>query len=106
MSKIVVHERDMDFYDGDRPSKKVKIDENMELAQSTQDAEIKTEDLTASFSAESVLPASRSLLPHRKGDINGEDIFRLTEQDVGISEYISHDVPKIAGIIKQRCATK
>ena len=29
---------------------------------------------------------------------------QIMETDVGISEYIGFDVPKIEGIIKQRCA--
>ncbi|KAI0701819.1 pseudouridine synthase [Cytidiella melzeri] len=29
-------------------------------------------------------------------------MFRIMESDVGISEYVGHDVPKIEGIIKQR----
>jgi tRNA pseudouridine13 synthase len=38
-------------------------------------------------------------------DENGA-IIRLMETDVGISEYIAKDVPKITGIIKQRYALR
>ncbi|KAF8529043.1 tRNA pseudouridine synthase D [Hysterangium stoloniferum] len=61
---------------------------------------INTEDLNVS-SRDSILPASRRLLPHQNAN-SSEGTFPVTEQDVGISEYISHDVPQIAGIIKQR----
>jgi tRNA pseudouridine13 synthase len=54
---------------------------------------------------ETILPPSHSLLgtPPPLQDENGA-IIRLMETDVGISEYIAKDVPKISGIIKQRYA--
>lgn len=52
---------------------------------------------------ETILPPSHSLLGTAPPlqDENGA-IIRLMESDVGISEYIAKDVPKIGGIIKQR----
>ena len=56
---------------------------------------------------EIILPPSHSLLgtPPPLQDENGA-IIRLMETDVGISEYIAKDVPKISGIIKQRYALR
>ncbi|KAI0307293.1 pseudouridine synthase [Multifurca ochricompacta] len=59
--------------------------------------------LKATNDQETILPPSHSLLgttPPQQ-DENGS-IIRLMESDVGISEYISKNVPKIGGIIKQR----
>ena len=52
-----------------------------------------------------ILPPSHSLLGIASPlqDENGA-IIRLMESDVGISEYVAKDAPKIGGIIKQRYA--
>jgi tRNA pseudouridine13 synthase len=59
----------------------------------------------AAIDKKTILPPSHSLLGTAPPlqDEHGA-IIRLMESDVGISEYIAKDVPKIGGIIKQRCA--
>lgn len=54
---------------------------------------------------ETLLPPSHALL-NTKTPVYGSDgsMQQIVETDVGISEYIGFDVPKIEGIIKQRCA--
>lgn len=54
---------------------------------------------------ESMLPPSHALL-NAPPPVYGPDgsMQQIMETDVGISEYIGHDVPPIEGIIKQRCA--
>jgi tRNA pseudouridine13 synthase len=49
-----------------------------------------------------LLPPSHSLLDVPLREESSDAFFRLSESDVGISEYVGRDVPKIAGIIKQR----
>ena len=50
-----------------------------------------------------MLPPSHSLLGVRPPEYSEDgSIQRIMETDVGISEYVGHDVPKIEGIIKQR----
>lgn len=53
---------------------------------------------------ESMLPPSHALL-NAPPPVYGPDgaMQQIMETDVGISEYIGFDVPKIEGIIKQRC---
>lgn len=55
---------------------------------------------------ESMLPPSHTMLnaPPPVYGPNGM-MQQIMETDVGISEYIGHDVAKIEGIIKQRCAS-
>jgi tRNA pseudouridine13 synthase len=95
------------------PSKRLKIDATEELESAP--------DLSATLSAgtsdaavdapketiHSILPPSHSLLGTAPPlqDESGA-IIRLMESDVGISEYIAKNVPKINGIIKQRYALK
>jgi len=53
---------------------------------------------------EDLLPPSRSLLPSAKLVERPSNQLNLTfEADVGITEYVSSDVPPLRGIIKQRC---
>ena len=54
--------------------------------------------------SESMLPPSHTLL-NAPPPVFGPDgaMQQIMEADVGISEYIGFDVPKIEGIIKQRC---
>lgn len=58
---------------------------------------------SANTEPESLLPPSHSLL-NAPPPVFGPDgaMQRIMETDVGISEYIGHDVPAIEGIIKQR----
>jgi hypothetical protein len=53
--------------------------------------------------AESLLPPSHALL-NAPSPVYTDDgsMQRIMETDVGISEYIGHEVPRIEGIIKQR----
>jgi len=96
------------------PLKKLKLDNTAE--------QLNTQGPASAFSAtlpdlppdsantttnETILPPSHSLLGTAPPlqDESGA-IIRLMETDVGISEYIAKDVPKISGIIKQRCALR
>lgn len=76
---VVVHERDQDDEDVERYSKRSRVDDPS--------------------AAQSILPLSLSLLGI--SPISSQP-YRLTEEHVGISEYVGHDIPKIHGIIKQR----
>ena len=52
---------------------------------------------------EVLVPPSRALLGERPtSTLNGSSEAHLSEFDVGISEYISKDLPPIHAIIKQR----
>lgn len=64
-------------------------------------------DTASDAPKETILPPSHSLLGTAPPlqDESGA-IIRLKESDVGISEYIAKNVPKINGIIKQRYALK
>jgi tRNA pseudouridine13 synthase len=96
------------------PSKRFKVgdttdSEELDIQGSTSDSPA-TWPVAPTTSAptivkETILPPSHSLLGTSPPlqDESGA-IIRLMESDVGISEYIAKDVPKIAGIIKQRCA--
>ena len=86
------------------PLKRIKIDDTA----AETDVQISTPPPTTVAPDEleaNILPLSHSLLgiasPLR--DENGA-IIRLMESDVGISEYVAKDAPKIGGIIKQRYA--
>src|ERR1700741_2117066 len=59
-------------------------------------------DSASTTTNETILPPSHFLLGTAPPlqDKDGA-IIRLMETDVGISEYIAKDVPKISGIIKQ-----
>ena len=53
---------------------------------------------------ECILPPSHVLLGTSAPSLAPDgSIYKILETDVGISEYIARDVPKISGIIKQRC---
>lgn len=53
--------------------------------------------------AENFLPPSHVLLGKQPAKESVDVNFpRVTELDVGISEYVSHDVPPMHGVIKQR----
>lgn len=52
--------------------------------------------------AESILPPSHVLLGLSSPETTSYGLRQLLECDVGISEYISRDLPPISGIIKQR----
>ena len=68
-------------------------------------SELEEQAEPASQEPESLLPPSHTLL-NAPPPVFGPDgsMQQIMETDVGISEYVGHDVPKIGGIIKQRCA--
>ncbi|KAG2056320.1 tRNA pseudouridine synthase D [Suillus hirtellus] len=59
------------------------------------------ENHTSAVAAESVLPPSHTLLGIAP-TFSSNGLRQVLQTDVGISEYISRDVPPISGIIKQR----
>jgi hypothetical protein len=78
-----------------RSPKRTKIDQSL------------TDSISPAEDAElgDILPPSHVLLGIARPTLTADgSIHRIVEADVGISEYISHDVSKISGIIKQRCA--
>jgi len=56
----------------------------------------------SSQAEESILPPSHVLLGLSPPSTTSSGLRQLLECDVGISEYISRDLPPIRGIIKQR----
>lgn len=91
------------------PLKKLKVDDAIE-ERNTQDpasALSLPPDSADTTTNETILPPSHSLLGTAPPlqDESGA-IIRIMESDVGISEYIAKDVPKMSGIIKQRCALR
>ncbi len=81
------------------PLKRTKIDDGDAPPHSSATLSAVSSSATV---AANILPPSHSLLgiaPPLQGDDGA--IVRLMESDVGISEYIAKDVPKIGGIIKQ-----
>lgn len=96
-------EHDTDRIEDDRTPKRLKVDA------STPSDENVISDVKAPDTVEQkmqfgddLLPPSRSLLNSTVRENTGEE-FHLSELDVGISRYISYDMPPIHGIIKQRC---
>ena len=93
------------------PSKKLKVDDATEESKSALDLSatlpIVPSDSATNAPKETILPPSHSLLGTAPPlqDESGA-IVRLMESDVGISEYIAKNVPRINGIIKQRYALK
>lgn len=94
-------EREPDDTLDDRSPKRAKLDESLSevnvVAAATETAGVKE--------PENILPPSHVLLgiPEPLVAPDGS-LYRISERDVGISEYISRDVAPISGIIKQRCA--
>lgn len=93
------------------PLKKLKVDDTIEEPNTQGPASALSvtllPDSANTTTNETILPRSHSLLGTAPPlqDENGA-IIRLMESDVGISEYISKDVSKMSGIIKQRCALR
>ncbi|KAG8742340.1 hypothetical protein FRC10_001621 [Ceratobasidium sp. 414] len=77
--------------DVEPPSKRVKL-----ASDSVPEA---VDSLPKTYDVDNLLPPSTSLLGLQVQD---GYVFQGSEKDVGITEYISHDVPSIEGIIKQR----
>ncbi|KAI9448168.1 tRNA pseudouridine synthase D [Lactarius indigo] len=90
------------------PLKRIKIDDtaaetNIQAATPPASSVISPATAVPNELGANILPPSHSLLgiaPPLQ-DENGA-IIRLMESDVGISEYVAKDAPKIGGIIKQR----
>jgi tRNA pseudouridine13 synthase len=107
MSSSAVRERE-DDEERSRSPKRTKIDELADdgpivadtspLMKSAITAADSNED---SPSTEGVLPPSHTLL-NIAPTFSSDGLRQVLQTDVGISEYISRDVPPISGIIKQR----
>lgn len=104
-----VRERDLaDEHDSERSSKRAKLnDENSptSVVEPATGPSVQTPSNDQKLvKEESLLPPSHVLLGTTP-PLTSEDgaMLRIMETDVGISEYIAKDVPKIEGIIKQRC---
>ena len=80
-----------------RPQKRVKVD-----APST-DAEETVGGETHCANSNCILPPSHVLLGDQLSSSSSCTTRQLLESDVGITEYISRDIPPVWGIIKQRC---
>lgn len=91
-------EREPDDSQDGRSSKRTKLDDS--VADSKALGEILSKEDTAS---DDILPPSHVLLNVSRPTMTSDgSMHRIVEADVGISEYIARDVPKISGIIKQR----
>lgn len=74
-----------------RPPKRTRVNESS------------TEEREQEEISESILPPSHVLLGTSAPSLAPDGlIHKILETDVGISEYIARDIPKISGIIKQR----
>lgn len=76
------------------PSKRVKL--------ASESAAENDNPATKTYDVSNLLPASTALL---RPQVQDDYMFQGSEKDVGITEYISHDVASIDGIIKQRCVS-
>jgi hypothetical protein len=97
------------------PSKRVKVESDdqqedggggitSDLISATEVKGDQQEPGESGYIIEDLLPPSRSLLPSAKLVERPSNQLNLTfEADVGITEYVSSDVPPLRGIIKQRC---
>ena len=81
----------------ERAAKRVKLDSD---SNDNVDAVLTVTEEEATSVPETLLPPSRILLGTRPGQPTS--IGHTEEYDVGISEYISKDLPPIHAIIKQR----
>jgi tRNA pseudouridine13 synthase len=86
------------------PLKRIKIDDTA-AEPDVQTATPPPATVVPNELGANILPPSHSLLgiaPPLQDESGA--IIRLMESDVGISEYVLKDAPKIGGIIKQRYA--
>jgi len=104
MSNTGTRARETDNTESERFAKRLKTDGNssIEPSEPGPDVRISSVEPEFKFSSEDLLPLSRSLLPSRKTKVSVGKDYRVSEPDVGISEYIANDIPQIEGIIKQR----
>ena len=90
-----IRQRDIDDSQDGRSPKRTKLDQSV-----VPGAVLSTETINE---LENLLPPSHVLLGASEPTSTRDgSMYRIVEADVGISEYISCDVPKISGIIKQR----
>jgi tRNA pseudouridine13 synthase len=113
MSSLATRDREQDGQDSERSLKRARIEDGL-LGPTTDSAVAKAMDADvpmevednldrSSASTKNPLPPSHRLLGISKlPETSDGSAFRISEVDVGISEYIGKDVPKIEGIIKQR----
>lgn len=79
-----------------RSPKRVKVDEPSTDAEETVGSE------THCTNATCILPPSHVLLGNQSSSHSSCTTRQLLESDVGITEYVSRDIPPVRGIIKQR----
>ncbi|KAF8138435.1 tRNA pseudouridine synthase D [Boletus edulis] len=94
-----IREREDDDREPTRSPKRIKtseLDDNHTVSESLQ-AEHESQE-----AQESILPPSHVLLGLSPPQTTSGGLRQLLERDVGISEYITRDLPPIRGIIKQR----
>lgn len=99
MSANTFRERD-DEIEIERDAKRAKI--SHEIQNNADNIGLVEPETTSNISFEDLLPSSKVLLPHKGVGWGEHSGYQVSEPDVGISEYISDDVPRIEGIIKQR----
>lgn len=108
-----VREREEDAQGLERSSKRVKVFEIDGDDVVMQDTEEKVSELEATEAGPSetnvqvdegnLLPPSHALLGlPSPACLPDGTLQKVMETDVGISEYIGHDIPTVEGIIKQR----
>ncbi|KAG2116077.1 tRNA pseudouridine synthase D [Suillus discolor] len=109
MSSSAIRERE-DDEELARSPKRAKVDELTDDGPIVADtsplmsaaiAAADSKESTSAVAAESVLPPSHALLGIAP-TFSSNGLRQVLQTDVGISEYISRDVPPISGIIKQR----
>jgi tRNA pseudouridine13 synthase len=90
-------EREPDDSQDGRSPKRTKLDD------SVTDSKALGGILSEDAGSNDILPPSHVLLNTSRPTLTSDrSMHRIVEADVGISEYIARDVPKISGIIKQR----
>ncbi|KAL4081653.1 pseudouridine synthase [Scleroderma yunnanense] len=95
MSTTISRDREDDD-EQSRSPKRVKVD-----TLSTDADEILRSE-TQCTDPDGILPPSHVLLGNQPSSSSSSTARQLLESDVGITEYISRDVPPVCGIIKQR----
>lgn len=104
----LTRQRELDDTPDGRSPKRTKLDDeplsnDHKNLDSSTSLLSKPEETVTAESNENLLPPSHVLLGTSKPEVApGGAMYRILETDVGISEYIASDVPKISGIIKQR----
>jgi tRNA pseudouridine13 synthase len=88
--------------ESERTPKRKKVDDADAVVFSEADVVENTQLNEIPLLQKNPLPPSHALLGVPPLDMSESPFFRLSESDVGISEYIGRDVSKIDGIIKQR----